>query len=110
MSKKLAKVENLVVLPNTSIYKVVSTDGKIQKVELDNYSELQCSAIYAKTPAKIAVDFIPGNIISVEDGYLVVNHNCESTLIPKCFAAGACLNKFTKTMEQNLIESIIKDF
>jgi thioredoxin reductase len=107
---KLENTSNLVVLPNTAIKKVVSDKGVLQKVELDNYSEVSCSAIYTKTSAKPAIEFIPRKILVREGEYPVVNENCESTLVPGCFAAGNCLNKYTKAMQQKLVESILKDF
>lgn len=109
-AKKLAKLENLAILPNTSIKNVISDKGTLQKVELDNYSEINCSAIYAKTTAKPAIEFIPRKILHREDGYPVVTENCESTLVPGCYAAGNCLKKYTKAMEQKLVDSILKDF
>lgn len=109
-SKKLTKTENLAIVPNTSIQKVTTTKDMLLKVELDNYSEISCSAIYAKTPSKPAIEFIPKKILSREEGYPVVTDGCESTLVPKCFAIGNCLKKYTKTMEQKLIDTILKDF
>ena len=109
-AKKLAKVENLAILPNTSIQKTIFDNGELQKVELDNYSEITCSAIFAKTPSKPAIDFIPRKILPREEGYPIVKDNCESELVSGCFAAGNCLKKYTKTMEQKLIDSILKDF
>ena len=109
-AKKLSKVENLAILPNTSIKKIISNNGELQKVELDNYSEITCSAIYAKTDSKPAIDFVPRNILPREYGYPVIKDNCASVLVPCCFVAGDCINKYTKTMEQRLIESILKDF
>jgi thioredoxin reductase len=108
--KKLAKAENLAVLPNASIKKVVSDKDVQQKVMLDNYSEINCAAIYAKTTATPATGFIPRKILPREDGYPTVTENCESTLVPKCFAAGNCLKKYTKAMEQKLLDTILKDF
>lgn len=108
--KKLDKTENLAVLPNTSIQKVISDNDVLQKVELDNYSEVNCSAIYIKTVAKPAITFVPEKIFAREDGYPVVSENCESTLVPGCFAAGNCLKKYTKAMEQKLVDTILKDF
>lgn len=110
MAKKLAKIENLVVLPNTSIKKVISDNKVLQKIELDNYSEVSCSAIYVKTAAKPALDYVPKKILAKEEGYPVVSENCESTLVPGCFVAGNCLRKYTKTMEQKLVDTILKDF
>lgn len=108
--KKLNKLENLAVLPNTTIQKVISDKGALQKVVLDNYAEINCAAIYVKTDSKPAVEFIPRKILSRENGYPAVKENCESTLVPKCFAAGNCLKKYTKAMEQKLIETVLKDF
>ncbi len=109
-AKKLTKVENLAILPNTSVHKVVSNNGVLQKVELDNYSEINCAAIYTKTSAKPAIEFIPRKIIARDGDFPVVTENCESTLVPGCFVAGNCLQKYTKAMEQKLIEAILKDF
>ena len=109
-AKKLAKIENLAVLPNTSISKVISDKGILQKVELDNYSEINCAAIYVKTATTPAIEFIPKKIIARENDYPIVKENCESTLVPGCFIAGNCLKKYTKAMEQKLIDTILKDF
>jgi thioredoxin reductase len=110
-AKKLAKVENIAVLPNTSISKVIVKEGALHKVELDNYATVNCSAIYAKTNAKPAVEFIPKKIIPRDaEGYLVVSEKGESTLVPKCYAAGNCLPKYTKNMEQAIVKAILNDF
>ena len=110
-SKKLANTDNLVVLQNTSLFKTTSKDGVLQKVEFNNYASINCSAIFVKTPAKPAVDFIPANIIErTELGYLVTNTKTESTLVPKCFAVGNCAQKYTKAMEQAAVDAILSDF
>jgi len=109
--KKLAEAKNLAVLPNTSLLKTIAKEGILQKVELDNYATLNCSAIYVKTDATPAVKFIPDNLIQRDDvGYLVTNERAESTLVPKCFAIGNCAKKYTKAMEQALIDTILNDF
>jgi thioredoxin reductase len=110
-AKKLDEAKNIVVLPNTSVLKTISKDGVLLKVELNNYSTLNCSAIYAKTEAIPATSFISDKLVQkTEDGYLVVNENAESSLVPKLFAAGNCAQKYTKTMAQNLIDTVLKDF
>lgn len=110
---RLTKIKNLTIIPNAYIKNIVydNSNSIIKKVEFDNYSEVFCSAIYIKTASTPAINFIPKNIISVEeDGYPQVKDNCESTLVPKFFAIGNCLKKYTKTAECKLINSIIKDF
>lgn len=110
-TKKLASTENLIVLPNTYLLKAIAKNGTIQKVELNNYSTLNCSAIYAKTDSTPEVDFVSEKLIQKnESGYLVTNKNGESLLVPKCFAAGNCAQKYTKTMEQLLVETVLNDF
>lgn len=110
-SKKLANTENLAVLQNTSLLKTLTKDGILQKVEFTNYASINCSAIFVKTDAKPAVDFIPKNIIEkTEQGYLITNNKTESTLVPKCFAIGNCAQKYTKAMEQAVVETILSDF
>jgi thioredoxin reductase len=110
-AKKITEAENIVVLPNTCIKQVITDTANIlQKVVLDNYSEVDCSAIYAKTAAKPALEFIPRKLLVQEEGYPVVTENCESTLVAKCFMVGNCLKKYTKGMEQKIINTILKDF
>jgi thioredoxin reductase len=109
-AKKLDKIDNIVVLTNTSISKVTLDKNSRQKIEFDNYSEVNCSAIYAKTPATPAIDFIPKKLLAREDGYPIVTESCESTLVPGCFVAGNSLKKYTKSMEQCIIGTILKDF
>ena len=110
-SNKLANTDNLVILQNTSLLKTITKDGVLQKVEFNNYTSINCSAIFVKTPSKPAVDFIPINIIErTELGYLVTDAKTESTLVPKCFAVGNCAQKYTKAMEQAVVETILSDF
>lgn len=110
-AKKLDDAENIVVLPNTSLLKTISKDGVLLKVELDNYSTLNCSAIYAKTETTPDTAFVSDKLIQkTENGYLVANENAESALVPKLFAAGNCAQKYTKAMAQNLVEAVLNDF
>ena len=110
-AKKLDNTDNIVVLPNTSILKTLTKDGALSKVELNNYAALTCSAIYVKTEATPAVNFIPENLIKKNDqSYLVTNENAESTLVPKCFAIGNCAQKYTKAMEQSIVNTILSEF
>lgn len=109
--KKLANTKNIALVPNTSIIKAVVQDGVLQKIELDNYSTLNCSAIYIKTDAEPATSFVSEKLIEKDSfGYLIVNENAESTLVPKCFAVGSCIQKYTKAMLQKLTEVILNDF
>ena len=110
-AKKLDGAENVVVLPNTSLLKTISKDGVLLKVELNNYSTLNCAAIYAKTEATPDTVFVSDKLIQkTETGYLVTVGNAESALVPKCFAAGNCAQKYTKAMAQSLVESVLNDF
>jgi thioredoxin reductase len=110
-AKKLEEAKNLVVLPNTSLLKAIAKEGVLQKVELNSYATLNCSAIYAKTEATPAVTFVSDKLIQKdESGYLVTTERAESTLVPKCFAIGNCAKKYTKTIEQTLIETVLSDF
>lgn len=109
-AKKLAKAENIKVFPNASIKSVISNNNEIQKVELDDYSEISCSAIYAKTAATPAIDFIPRKIVARVENYPDVKDNCESLLVPNCFVIGSCLKKYTKPMEQRVVEAVLNYF
>ena len=108
--KKLSEASNIVVLPNTSIMKFQASDGRLHTVELDNYSTVTCSAIYAKTEAKPETSFV-SNIISKDaNEYLVTSDCAQSLLVPKCFAVGNCAVKCTQRMKNSMIETILKDF
>lgn len=108
---KLMNIENLVVLPNTSISKFVVKDGSLSSLELDNYSTLTCSAIFVKTEATPEVSFISDKLISRDtEGYLVTSKHLESTLVPKCYATGNCVRKNTKKMNLAMIDAILNDF
>lgn len=111
-AKKLNKIENLIILPNTNVKKIVfDKDNTPKKIELDNYSEVDCSIIYVKTTCKPALEFVPKKLIERDEkNYPVLTENCESTLVPKCFVVGTCLKKYTKAMEQKLIDIVLKDF
>lgn len=109
--KKLAETENIVVLPNTSILKVIAPEGVLQTVELDNYSTVTCAAIYVKTAATPEVDFVSTKLIQKDEtNHLIVAGNAESLIVPKCFAIGSCAKKSTKQMNQLMVETILNDF
>ena len=110
-AKKIAKLDNLNILSNTSIKKIAfDINTSLYNIEFDNYSSITCAAIYAKTTTKPALDFVPKKLLLREADEPIVTDNCESTLVPKCFVAGSCLNKYTKTMEQKLVNLVLKDF
>ena len=109
--KKLLEAENIVVLSNTELLKVTVTDGILQGVELDNYSTMACSAIYIKTKSSPEVAFISDKLIQKDDlGYLVVTDSAESMLVPKCFAIGNCIKKYTKRMSQLVVKAVLDEF
>lgn len=109
----LKQATNIVVLPNTHISKISVKDEHLSTIELDNYSTVTCAAIYVKTEVSPDTSCVPsraGLIKANEAGYLETNDNLESTLVPKCFAAGTCTQKCTKKMINALIETILTDF
>lgn len=109
----LKQSSNIVVLPNTHIKKVSAYDETLINVELDNYSTVLCAAIYVKTAVSPDTACVParaGLIKADEAGYLETDNKLESTLVPKCFAAGSCTQKCTKKMINFLIETILTDF
>ena len=110
-ARKLREAKNIQILPNTSILKVHVKEDILQKVDLDNYSTITCSAIYVKTASKPESAFVSDKLIKKDIfGYLEVANNAESTIVPKCFAIGNCANKYTKKRSQLMVESILNDF
>ena len=110
-ANKLNQAENIVILPNTTLKKANTKNGILQTVELDNYSTINCSAIFIKTKTTPEIDFIPRKIIKRDElGYLEVSDRAESTLVPKCFAIGNCISRYTKTTEKLVIDAILQDF
>lgn len=111
VANKLSKIENIAVLQNTAIKNIITKDNTLYKVELDSYSELSCAAIFVKTEATPAIEFVPTKILlKDENNYPVLNNTCESTIVQKCYAAGNCVKKYTKAMEQRLVDAILADF
>jgi thioredoxin reductase len=115
INKKLAQKQssNIVVLPNTHIKKVSAYDETLINIELDNYSTVLCSAIYVKTAVSPDTACVPtrASLIKADEaGYFETTDKLESTLVPKCFAAGTCAKKCTKKMINSLIEIILTDF
>lgn len=110
-AKKMAKTENLTVVPNVSIQRFGLENRALKSVELSNYVEVGCSAIYVKTASKPATEFVPRKLIPKDPkGYFVVSEKAESELVPKCYAIGNCIAKYTKAMEQAVVEAILSDF
>jgi thioredoxin reductase len=108
--KKLEETANIAILPNTTLAKVTVKDNAVISVDLDSYSTITCSAVYAKTNAVPDVCFIPDNIISKNNGYLETKNNAESTKVPRCYAIGECAAKSTNKMTQFMVEDILKYF
>ena len=109
----LKQSSNIVVLPNTHLKKVSAYDETLINVELDNYSTVLCAAIYAKTAVSPDTSCVPtraGLFKANEAGYFETTDKLESTLVPKCFAAGTCTQKCTKKMMNSLVETILTDF
>jgi thioredoxin reductase len=109
----LKQSSNIVVLPNTHIKRVSAYDETLINVELDNYSTVLCAAIYVKTDVSPDTSCVPsraGLIKTNEAGYFETTNKLESTLVPKCFAAGTCAQKCTKKMISSLVETILTDF
>jgi thioredoxin reductase len=109
--QKLINIENLVVLPNATITKFITTDGQLSSVELSNYSTLTCSAIYVKNESSPETIFVSDKLIGKDEtGFLKVTNTAQSLRVPKCFAIGNCACKSTQKMKAAMIESILNDF
>lgn len=109
--QKLINIENLVVLPNASITKIIAPNNTLSSLELSNYSTLTCSAIFVKTNFASDTSFITDKLISKDaNGFLITSNVAQSLLIPKCFALGNCASKSTQKMKAAMIETILNDF
>ena len=109
--KKLETTDNIVVLPNASVIKILAPKGSLKAVELDNYSAVTCSAIFIKTRSTPDIAFVSNKLMQKNaEGFLLTKNNLESTLAPNCFAIGNCTSKSTKTMMQQMVEDILKYF
>lgn len=108
--KKLAKAENILVMPNVSITKTTFEEDALVSVNLDNYSKITCNAIFVKTEATPETSFVTEKLISKENEYLKTSNIAQSLLVPKCFAVGSCAAKSTKKMQAAMVEAILSDF
>lgn len=88
---RLEACKNVVVLPGTKLVNVVTKNGTLQTVELDTYSTITCSAIYADTPLMPNVKGVPNRFFQqTTEKFLLTSQTGESTLIPNLFATGTC--------------------
>ena len=109
--EKLKEAQNIVMLPNTTINKIILEENQLKAVELSSYSTVTCSAIFVKTKSTPEIDFIPNSLIQRTDtSLLVTDTSSESLLVPKFYATGNCASKSTKQMFINMINNIKKDF
>ena len=109
--QKLINIENLVILPNATINRVVTSNDILTSVELDNYSTLTCSAIFVKTESSPETNFVSDRLISKDEkGFLKTTNTAQSLLVPKCYAVGNCASKSTQKMRDAMVEDILNDF
>lgn len=112
LQARAAKSKNIVILPNTQVTKIYRNKDtqELTGIETSLYTRITCSAIYIKTAAVPATDFIPDKLIAKKDGYLIVNSSAESTRVPKCFAIGNCLQKSPARLQKVIINQLLDDF
>ena len=89
--KELAACENVVHLPNCSIIDVKNNKyGELEEVTLDTYSTIKCNAILVISDRLPDVPQLDPQMIDVEDGFIKIDHQGQTTKIPKIFALGGC--------------------
>ena len=111
MQKHLSTLDNLLIMPNSTITRFFTKDGKLDKVELSTFSQVICSSIYVKTKSSPETSFIPANIFNKDgDNLLIVDDLLQSTLVPKSFAVGNCTARHSVKAVQNMINTILQDF
>ncbi len=110
-AKKLEAAANIVQLPNAEITRVHTAKGKLDSVELSNYSQITCKAIFVKTATRPETDFIPKQFVEKDaKGYCIISKAAESTLVPGCFVVGSCTTKCTAKQIDNMINKLLIDF
>lgn len=88
---RLEACKNVVVLPGAKLLSVTTKNGTLQSIELDTYSTITCSAVYADTPTIPATRGIPVKFFNLSpDKFLITTPSGESTIIPSLFATGSC--------------------
>lgn len=111
VQRQLAMLDNLLIMPNSTIIRFFTKDGKLSKVELSTFSQVICSDIYVKTKALPETYFIPNNIFNKDkNNLLIVDESLQSTLVPKSFAIGNCAIRYNVKALQNMINKILQDF
>ena len=88
---KLTNIKKIQVLPQTKI-KAVKENQAIF-VDTDSFDRIACSKLFAFGP-KVPDIFDTANLIELDDkGYILVNENNETTLVPAIKAIGGCCKK-----------------
>lgn len=110
LCKKLSNIENILIVPNSSVIKASFEENMLTAVTLDNYSKITCNAIFAITDCTPETSFISEKLISKENSYLKTTNTAQSDIVPKCFAIGNCACKSTKKMQMAMVETVLNDF
>lgn len=89
--QNLAACENVVHLPNCSIIEVKNNKyGELEEVTLDTYSTIRCNAIFVISDRLPDVPQFNPQMLELEDGFIKIDHQGQTTLIPKIYALGGC--------------------
>ena len=95
--KKLHSIDNIVHLPNCQIIDVKNNRyGNLVELTLSTYDTIRCNSIIAITDRLPDVPQLNPAMITLDEGYIDVNHLGETAKIPKLFALGACTKHNTK--------------
>lgn len=87
---KIRKKENVEIVTNTKIIKLIEKDDKLSSVELNNGNIIKCSAVF------VNVGNVPMPIkcesLKTDEGYIIVDKNMK-TNINKIYACGDIIKK-----------------
>lgn len=95
LKDEIANTDNISLLPFCSIKKLINDkNGNLLKVQLDTLDEIDCKYLFCSLGQKPDLDGIFSRMITTDrDGYIKINNDFETEVVPGIYAVGRCTTK-----------------
>lgn len=98
LKDSIAQLDNITILPFCSVSKLVNDkNGNLLKVQLDTLDEIDCKYLFCSLGQVPDIGGINRNMITLDkDGYIKINDDFETEIVPGVYAVGRCVAKEIK--------------
>ena len=100
------------ILPNSNVASIkTNAKGNLLEATLDTYDTIKCGAIIAITKRTPEVPQLAPNMINIDaDGYIEINHFCETGIVPRFYALGSCTHYPSKHNVNIIGKAILSEY